>query len=345
MADPRVARGGVTYTLTAGDGPGVETTYLDAIRQALFEEMERDERVFVLGEDVGVYGGAFKATEGLLERFGPARVLDTPLAEEAIVGAAIGAAMRGLRPVAEMQFIDFISRAFDLLTNFAAKNRYRTGIGVPLVVRGPSGAGVHGGPYHSQSPEMYFVKTPGLKVVAPATAADARALLKASIRDDDPVIFLEHKFLYRRVRDRLVPGDDAGALGKAAIRRPGTNLTIVTYGAMLWTALEAASQLEREAISPEILDLRTLLPWDEDAVLTSVKKTGRCLILHEDTRTAGIGAEISATITEKAFEWLDAPILRVTAPDTPVPYSPPLEEAFLPNAKTLLAAARQLARY
>jgi 2-oxoisovalerate dehydrogenase E1 component beta subunit len=344
MADPRVARGGVTYTLT-GDGSGVETTYLDAIRQALFEEMERDERVFVLGEDVGVYGGAFKATEGLLERFGPARVLDTPLAEEAIVGAAIGAAMRGLRPVAEMQFIDFISRAFDLLTNFAAKNRYRTGIGVPLVVRGPSGAGVHGGPYHSQSPEMYFVKTPGLKVVAPATAADARALLKASIRDDDPVIFLEHKFLYRRVRDRLVPGEDAGTLGKAAVRRPGTDLTIVTYGAMLWTALEASPALEVDGISPEILDLRTLMPWDEDAVLTSVKKTGKCLILHEDTRTAGIGAEISATITEKAFEWLDAPILRVTAPDTPVPYSPPLEEAFLPNAKTLLAAARHLARY
>jgi 2-oxoisovalerate dehydrogenase E1 component beta subunit len=345
MADPRVARGGVTYTLTDGEGPGVETTYLDAVRQALFEEMERDERVFVLGEDVGVYGGAFKATEGLLERFGPARVLDTPLAEEAIVGAAIGAAMRGLRPVAEMQFIDFISRAFDLLTNFAAKNRYRTGIGVPMVVRGPSGAGVHGGPYHSQSPEMYFVKTPGLKVVAPATARDARALLKAAIRDDDPVIFLEHKFLYRRVRDRLVPGEDAGTLGRAAVRRPGKDLTIVTYGAMLWTALEAAPALEVDGISPEILDLRTLMPWDEDAVLTSVKKTGKCLILHEDTRTAGLGAEISATVTEKAFEWLDGPILRVTAPDTPVPYSPPLEEAFLPNAKTLLAAARQLARY
>ena len=268
-----------------------------------------------------------------------------PLAEEAIVGAAIGAAMRGMRPVAEMQFIDFISRAFDLLTNFAAKNRYRTGIGVPLVVRGPSGAGVHGGPYHSQSPEMYFVKTPGLKVVAPATAADARSLLKAAIRDDDPVIFLEHKFLYRRVRDRLIPGEDAGKLGMAAVRRAGKHLTVVTYGAMLWTALEAAPVLEAEGISAEIVDLRTLLPWDEEAVLSSVKKTGKCLILHEDTRTAGLGAEISATVTEKAFEWLDAPILRVTAPDTPVPYSPPLEEAFLPNAKTLLAAARQLARY
>jgi len=345
MADPRVARGGVTYTLTAADGPGVETTYLEAVRRALFEEMERDPRVFVLGEDVGVYGGAFKATEGLLERFGPGRVLDTPLAEEAIVGAAIGAAMRGLRPVAEMQFMDFISRAFDLLTNFAAKNRYRTGVGVPLVVRGPSGAGVHGGPYHSQSPEMYFVKTPGLKVVAPATASDARTLLKASIRDDDPVIFLEHKFLYRRVRDRLVAEEPVEPLGRAAVRRPGTDLTIVTYGATLWTALEAAPALEADGISPEVLDLRTLLPWDEDAVLASVKKTGKCLIIHEDTRTAGLGAEIAATITEKAFEWLDGPILRVTAPDTPVPYSPPLEEAFLPSAKTLLAAARQLARY
>ena len=221
MADPRVARGGVTYTLTA-DGPGVEATYLDAVRQALFEEMERDERVFVLGEDVGVYGGAFKATEGLLERFGPARVLDTPLAEEAIVGAAIGAAMRGLRPVAEMQFMDFISRAFDLLTNFAAKNRYRTGDRrARSSSAGPSGAGVHGGPYHSQSPEMYFVKTPGLKVVAPATAADARALLKAAIRDDDPVIFLEHKFLYRRVRDRLVPGEDAGHAREGRRAPPG----------------------------------------------------------------------------------------------------------------------------
>ena len=345
MADPRVARGGVTFTLSAEDGPGVETTYLEAVRQALFEEMERDERVFVLGEDVGVYGGAFKATEGLLERFGPARVVDTPIAEEAIVGAAIGAAIRGLRPVAEMQFMDFISRAFDLLTNFAAKNRYRTGIGVPLVVRGPSGAGVHGGPYHSQSPEMYFVKTPGLKVVAPATAADARLLLKAAIRDDDPVIFLEHKFLYRRVRDRIAPGEDAGVLGQAAVRRSGSDLTIVTYGSMLWTALEAAPALEVDGISAEVLDLRTLMPWDEDAVLTSVKKTGRCLVLHEDTRTAGLGAEIAATVAEKAFEWLDAPILRVAAPDTPVPYSPPLEEAFLPNAKTLLAAARQLARY
>jgi 2-oxoisovalerate dehydrogenase E1 component beta subunit len=345
MADPRVARSGATLTLTADATAGVEIFYLEAIRQALFEEMERDERVFVLGQDVGVYGGAFKATEGLQERFGKDRVLDTPLAEEAIVGGAIGAAMRGMRPVAEMQFIDFISRAFDLLTNFAAKNRYRTGVGVPMVVRGPSGAGVHGGPYHSQSPEMYFVKTPGLKVVAPATAYDAKGLLKAAIRDDDPVIFLEHKFLYRRVKDRVPEEDYVVPIGKAAVRRAGRDLTIVTYGAMLWTALEAAEILAKDGVSAEVLDLRTLLPLDEEAILASVRRTGKCLILHEDTRTGGLGAEIAATVSEKAFEWLDGPILRVTAPDTPVPYSPPLEEAFLPNVNTLLAAVRKLVRY
>jgi 2-oxoisovalerate dehydrogenase E1 component beta subunit len=345
MADPRVARSGATLTLTAEATAGVEIFYLEAIRQALFEEMERDERVFVLGQDVGVYGGAFKATEGLQERFGKDRVLDTPLAEEAIVGGAIGAAMRGMRPVAEMQFMDFISRAFDLLTNFAAKNRYRTGVGVPMVVRGPSGAGVHGGPYHSQSPEMYFVKTPGLKVVAPATAYDAKGLLKAAIRDDDPVIFLEHKFLYRRVKDRVPEEDYVVPIGKAAVRRAGRDVTIVTYGAMLWTALEAAEILANEGVSAEVLDLRTLLPLDEEAILASVRRTGKCLVLHEDTRTGGLGAEIAATVSEKAFEWLDGPILRVTAPDTPVPYSPPLEEAFLPNVNTLLAAVRKLVRY
>jgi 2-oxoisovalerate dehydrogenase E1 component beta subunit len=345
MADPRVARAGATLTLTTDGAAGVEIFYLEAIRQALFEEMERDARVFVLGQDVGVYGGAFKVTEGLQERFGKERVLDTPLAEEAIVGGAIGAAMRGMRPVAEMQFIDFISRAFDLLTNFAAKNRYRTGVGVPMVVRGPCGGGVHGGPFHSQNPEMYFVKTPGLKVVAPATAYDAKGLLKAAIRDDDPVLFLEHKFLYRRVKDRVPEEDYVVPIGKAAIRRSGADLTIVTYGAMVWTALEAAEILAKDGVSAEVLDLRTLLPLDEEAILASVRRTGKCLVLHEDTRTGGLGAEIAATLSEKAFEWLDGPILRVTAPDTPVPYSPPLEEAFLPNVNTLLAAARKLVRY
>jgi 2-oxoisovalerate dehydrogenase E1 component beta subunit len=350
MADPRVANGSA-LTLAppaeAAPGPpaGTEVLYVEAIRQALFEEMERDHSVFVLGEDVGVYGGAFKVTEGLLDRFGAARVIDTPLAEEAIVGGAIGAAMRGMRPVAEMQFIDFISRAFDLITNFAAKNRYRTGVGVPMVVRGPTGGGVHGGPFHSQNPEMYFVKTPGLKVVAPATAYDAKGLLKAAIRDDDPVIYLEHKFLYRRVKDLIPPGDYTVPIGKAALRRSGNDLSIITYGAMLWTALEAAAELQKEGVGVDVLDLRTLLPLDEDAILESVAKTSKCIVLHEDTRTAGLGAEIAATISEKAFEYLDGPILRVTAPDTPVPYSPPLEAAFLPNTKTLLAAARKLAAY
>jgi 2-oxoisovalerate dehydrogenase E1 component beta subunit len=350
MADPRVHNGStLTFAppaeASATAPAGTEVLYIEAIRQALFEEMERDESVFVLGEDVGAYGGAFKVTEGLLARFGEKRVVDTPLAEEAIVGGAIGAAMRGLRPVAEIQFIDFISRAFDLITNFAAKNRYRTGVGVPMVLRGPCGGGVHGGPFHSQNPEMYFVKTPGLKVVAPATAYDAKGLLKAAIRDDDPVIYLEHKFLYRRVKD-LIPAEDyVVPLGKAALRRRGSDLTVVTYGAMLWTALEAAVELAKEGIETDVLDLRTLLPLDEEAILESVARTSKCIILHEDTRTAGLGAEIAATISEKAFEHLDGPILRVTAPDTPVPYSPPLEEAFLPNVKTLLGAARKLAAY
>jgi len=241
--------------------------------------------------------------------------------------------------------MDFVSRGFDLLTNFAAKYRYRTGLGVPMVVRGPCGAGVHGGPFHSQSPEACFTHTPGLKVVFPATAYDAKGLLKAAIRDDDPVLFLEHKFLYRRVRDRIPTEDYIVPLGKAAVRRPGRHLTIVTYGAMLWTALEGAAELAKEGIEAEVLDLRTLLPLDEEAILESVGRTARCLVLHEDTRTGGVGAEVSAILAEKAFERLDAPIVRVTAPDTPVPFSPPLEEAFLPNTRTLIVAARQLAAY
>ena len=347
MGDPR-AKEGVTLTLdppAGGEAAGRGTLYIEAIRQALHEEMARDPRVLVIGEDVGAFGGAFKATEGLFARFGAGRVVDTPVSEEAIVGAAIGAAMRGLRPVAEMQFMDFISRAFDLLTNYAAKCRYRTGVGVPLVVRGPSGAGVHGGPFHSQSPEAYFAHTPGLKVVVPATAYDAKGLLKAAIRDEDPVVFLEHKFLYRRVRDRIPEEDYVVPIGKAAVRRPGRDLTILTWSAMLWTALEAAGALAGEGIEAEVVDLRTLVPLDEEAILESVGRTSKCVILHEDTRTGGVGAEVAATIAEKAFEFLDAPVLRVTAPDTPVPYAPELEEAFLPNARTLLAAARKLAEY
>jgi len=322
------------------------TTYLEAIRQAIWEEMEKDPNVFVLGEDIGVYGGAFKVTDGMLEKFGEMRVIDTPIAEGAIVGAAIGAALMGMRPVAEMQFIDFISCAFDQITNFAAKNRYRWGAGVPIVVRGPCGGGVRGGPFHSQNPEMYFVHTPGLKVVAPATAYDAKGLLKASIRDDDPVIYLEHKFLYRRIKEDLPKDDYIVPLGKAAVRREGTDLTIVTYGAMLYPCLEAAETLEKErGAKAEVIDLRSLLPLDRETIVTSARKTGKVMVVHEDTRTGGIAGEIAATINEEAFDHLDGPVLRVTAPDTPVPYSAPLEDFFLPNAVKIAEAARKLVAY
>ncbi|HSE65114.1 MAG TPA: alpha-ketoacid dehydrogenase subunit beta [Thermoanaerobaculia bacterium] len=318
---------------------------MDAIREALLEEMERDERVFLLGEDIGVYGGAFKVTDGLVERFGEERVLDTPISETAIVGAAVGAAIAGMRPVAEMQFADFISCAFDMITNFAAKSRYRTGCGVPLVVRGPAGGGVHGGPFHSQNPEAYFAHTPGLKIVQPSTAHDAKGLLKAAIRDDDPVLYFEHKFLYRRVKETL-PGEDyVVPIGKAAVRRSGRDLSILTYGAMVWTALDAARTLETEGIDVEVVDLRTLFPLDEETILSSVGRTNRAIVLHEATRTGGIGAEVAAVLSERCFEALDAPVVRVTAPDTPVPFSPPMEEFFLPDAGKVCRAARALVGY
>ena len=322
------------------------TTYVEAIRQGIWEEMEADERVFILGEDVGIYGGAFKVTEGMLEKFGELRVIDTPISESAIVGAAIGAALLGMRPIAEMQFIDFISCAFDQITNFAAKNRYRWGAGVPIVIRGPSGGGVHGGPFHSQNPEMYFVHTPGLKVVSPATAHDAKGLIKAAIRDDDPVIYLEHKYLYRRIKEELPKEDYIVPIGRAAVRREGRDLTILTYAAMLYPSLEAAETLSQEqGIETEVIDLRSLLPLDKDAILASARKTGKVLVVHEDTRTGGIAGEIAAIVNEEVFDYLDGPVLRVTAPDTPVPYSPPLEEFFLPNKDKILAAARKLAAY
>ena len=244
-----------------------------------------------------------------------------------------------------MQFFDFAARAFDMITNFAAKHRYRTGLGVPIVVRGPSGGGVHAGPFHSQSPEGYYARTPGLAVVAPSTAADARGLLKAAIRDDDPVLFLEHKLLYRRAKEVLPEGDGLVPIGRAAVRRAGRDLTIVTYGAMVPLALEGAAELAKEGVEAEVVDLRTLLPLDEETILGSVRKTSRALLLHEDARTLGIGAEVAATLAEKAFEWLDAPLVRLTAPDTPVPFAPALEAAYLPGLSTLLAAARKLAAY
>jgi 2-oxoisovalerate dehydrogenase E1 component beta subunit len=322
-----------------------QTTYLEAIREGIFEEMERDDRVFLLGEDIGVYGGAFQVTEGLQEQFGDERVLDTPLSESAIVGAAVGAAMMGMRPIAEMQFADFISCAFDMITNFAAKSRYRTGVGVPLVIRGPAGGGVHGGPFHSQNPEAYFAHTPGLKIVQPATAHDAKGLIKAAIRDEDPVIYFEHKFLYRRVKEELPAGDWIVPIGKAAIRRVGRDVSILTYGAMVWTALDAARTLETEGIDCEVVDLRTLFPLDEATITESVAKTNKAIVLHEATRAGGIGAEIAAVISERCFEYLDGPLIRVTAPDTPVPFAPTLEEFFLPNADKVAKAARALVAY
>jgi 2-oxoisovalerate dehydrogenase E1 component beta subunit len=320
-------------------------TYLEAIRRGIWEEMERDPSVFLLGEDLGVYGGAFKVTAGMLEKFGAARVIDTPICESAIVGAAVGAALMGMRPVVEMQFMDFIACGFDQIVNMAAKIHYRWGPAVPLVIRGPSGAGVHGGPYHSQSNEMWFVHTPGLKVVTPATAYDAKGLIKAAIRDDNPVIFYEHKFLYRRIKEEVPEQDYVVPIGKAAVRREGSDIAVIAYGAMVWTALEAARTLEKEGISLEIVDLRSLLPYDEETVLASVRKCNKVMLLHEDTRTAGMAGELAALITEKAFEDLDGPVVRITAPDTPVPFSPPLEEYFLPNARKVVEAARRLAKY
>jgi len=320
-------------------------TMLEGIRQAIFEEMDRDPAVVALGEDIGVYGGAFKVTEGLLARFGPERVIDAPIAETAIVGAACGMSYLGLRPIVEMQFIDFIACCFNQVTNFVAKSHYRWGAPVPMVLRGPSGGGVHGGPFHSANPEMYFVHTPGLKVVYPSTAHDAKGLLKSAIRDNNPVLFFEHKFLYRRIKEELPEGEFTVPLGNAAVRREGRDLTIISYAAMMYPALEAAAELAKEGIEAEVIDLRTLLPLDRETILASVKKTNKLLIVHEDTRTGGIAGEIAALVCEGAFEDLDGPIARVTALDTPTPYSPPLEEHFLPNAAKVVAAARELARY
>jgi 2-oxoisovalerate dehydrogenase E1 component beta subunit len=320
-------------------------SYLEAIRQALFEEMARDERVFVLGEDVGAYGGAFKVTEGLIDRFGESRVIDTPIAEAAIVGSAIGAAYMGMRPVAELQFIDFISTCFDLLTNFAAKSRYRTGAGVPIVVRGPCGGGVGGGPFHSLNPEAFFLNTPGLKMVEPSNPYDAKGLLKAAIRDEDPVLFFEHKYLYRRIKEEIPEDDFVVPIGKAVVRREGTDLSIVTFGAMVHTALEAATQLQADGVGAEVIDLRTLAPVDRECVLASVAKTSRALLLHEATLTGGIGGELAAIIAEEGFEYLDAPIVRLGSLDIPVPYAPPLEAAFLPSVARVVEAGKRLVRY
>ncbi len=321
-------------------------TYLQAISDGLREEMRRDERVFVIGEDVGVYGGAFKVTQGFQAEFGPWRVLDAPLAETAIVGACTGASLMGLRPVAEMQFADFISCAWDHLVTVAAKQHYRTGAALPFVVRCPSGGGFSGGPFHSQNPESSFAHIPGLKLVCPATPEDAKGLLIEAIRDPNPVLYFEHKHLYRRIKGEVPDTEYTTPFGKARVHRAGSDLTIVTWGAMVYTADDAATAVaSKDGTSVEVLDLRTIIPWDRDAVLESVSRTGKLLVLHEDTRTAGFGAEIAATVGEESFEYLDAPVLRLAAPDTPVPFSPPLEKAFIPQVDDVVQAIERLAAY
>ncbi|MBV9119581.1 MAG: alpha-ketoacid dehydrogenase subunit beta [Chloroflexi bacterium] len=320
-------------------------TFLEAVREGLFQEMERDPSVIVLGEDVGE-GGVFRATEGFVDHFGRERVIDSPLAESSIVGVSIGAAVNGLRPVPEIQFSDYIHPAMNQLINEAAKMRYLTegAFNCPITVRAPFGGGVHGGPFHSQCVEALFFHIPGLKICTPATAEDAKGLLLSAIRDPDPVLFFEHKYLYRRQKvDHL--SDDPLPLGKAAVRREGKHLTIVTYAAMVHRALEAAELADREGVSVEVLDLRTLCPLDRPAILKSVKKTSKCIVLHEDNKTGGIGGEISALLSEEAFDYLDGPIMRIAAPDVHFSFSSVLEEAYLPSAERVLTAIRELAAY
>ncbi len=327
---------------------GEPVTFLEAVAEGLWEEMERDEEVFLLGEDIGVYGGAFKLTKGFLDRFGEERVIDTPISEGGFTGAAAGAAHTGMRPVVEMQFMDFVAPAYDVITNYIATSLYRGSGPLPMVIRGPVGGGNRGGPFHSQNVEMAFFHTPGLKIVYPSTPYDAKGLIKASVRDDNPVIFEEHKGLYRApdLREVLPEDDYVVPLGEAKTVREGRDLTIVTYGSMVHRSVEAAERLEAEdGVDVEILDLRTLLPLDEDAIVESVKRTNRVLVVHEDTRTGGIAGEIAMRVNERAFEWLDGPILRVTAIDSPVPYAGTLEDYFLPQTDDIVTAARYLAEY
>jgi 2-oxoisovalerate dehydrogenase E1 component beta subunit len=321
-------------------------TMHEAIRQAMHEEMLADKDTIIIGEDVGVYGGAFKLTDGFLDEFGENRVIDSPIAESALVGAAAGCAIMGIRAIAEIQFMDFIDCAFGMITNFAAKSMYRTGDNVPMVIRGPSGGNVHGGPFHSQNPEMYFVHTPGLKVVVPSTAYDAKGLLKAAIRDPDPVLYFEHKYLYRRQKDEVPETDYTVPIGKGIIRRPGDDITVITYGQLVHVAMEAAAEMmENEEISVEVLDLRSLLPWDKELVLQTARKTGKVIVMTEDTQTGAFSGEVSSYITENAFEYLDGPILRLDHPDTPVPYSPPMEMFLRPNKAKLIEKIKELAAY
>lgn len=325
-----------------------EITLLEAIRQGIDEMMAGDDRVFVIGEDVAIRGGVFRVTDGLYDKYGPMRIINSPLAESVIAGACIGAAMNDMRPIGEMQFADFIHPAFNQIVSEAARIRYRSNgeWTVPMVIRAPYGGGIHGALYHSQSIEAFFCHVPGLKVVAPATPYDAKGLLKSSIEDPDPVLFLEHKKCYRLIKGDVPEEDYRIPIGKADIKRVGGDLTVITYGLMLHYSLEAADELAREGIDVEVVDLRTLLPLDTDAILTSVRKTSKVLIVHEDNLTGGLGGEIAALISQHAFEDLDGPIIRIGGPDVPaMPYSKPLEEAFMPTSKHIADAMRQLAAY
>jgi 2-oxoisovalerate dehydrogenase E1 component beta subunit len=319
-----------------------EVTYLEALTDALAIELARDESVVLMGEDIGAYGGAFKVTKGLMKRFGADRVMDTPLSESALFGVAIGAALMGLRPVVEVQYADFIHCGWDQLVNVAAKMHYRSEEAVPLVVRAPSGAELKAGPFHSQSPETYFAHTPGLKVVAPATPYDAKGLLIGAIRDNNPVIFFEHKFLYRRLKDKIPEGDYVVPIGKANVAREGTDVSVITYGAMLSKSIEAAEMAQKEGISVEVLDLRTISPLDKQAIFNTVKKNGKVIIVYEANYSFGVGAEVSALITERAYEFLEGPVIRIASADTPVPYSPLLEDAYLPQTENILEAIKKL---
>src|SRR5918912_884854 len=319
-----------------------EMTYLQAISDGLREEMRADESVFCLGEDIGAFGGAFKVTDGFIEEFGEDRVWDTPLAESAIIGTAVGAAIEGMRPVCEMQFADFISCGFDQLVNVAAKMHYRQGIAVPMVVRLPSGGGFSGGPFHSQNPEAWFVQSPGLKVVAPSTAEDAKGLIASAIQDPNPVVYMEHKHLYRRVKGEVAEGRYETPFS-ARVAREGSDLVVIAYGAMVHTALEATADLDGASV--EVLDLRSLVPLDEEAILASVRKTSKVLILDEANLTCAAGAQVAALIAEKGFEDLDGPVVRVATPDVPIPFSPPLEQAVLPSVDRVREACRELLDY
>src|SRR5437016_5796355 len=332
-AEPRGKRG--------EDG---QATYLIAIAEALWEEMERDERVFMLGEDIGVYGGAFKVTEGFIERFGPERVMDTPIAEETIVGMSVGAAMEGLRPVAEFQYADFMSSGFDEITTVLSRYHYRAGVPLPVVLRGPSGGGVRASSFHSINPEPWYAYAGGIKIMCPAFPSDAKGLLKSAIRDDNPSMFLEHKWIYRRIKEQVSEDPEfLVPIGAADVKREGSDVSIITYGAMVHKALEAAEALAQRGISAEIVDLRTVYPLDEETILRSIEKTSRALVLYESYRFLGIGTEVAAVIAEKAFEHLDAPVVRLAPPNVPVPFSPPLEDAFLPQIADIEAAVDRLA--